>query len=155
MDCNTVVSLLPQTHSIIFQIHTQLDDVSNDAHDEETHAHGLRDAEEFAAISYGIVLSATCAVQGFRAISRSRTLAAAGQETLPVLEKLSRDLEELLCLVHCEGMWGCMRWMVVVINEVGGRGEGGSRVGGGVVVVVLALDVQSRIMGKPAGAVEI
>lgn len=31
-------------------IHTQLDHISDDAHDQEAHAHGLGDAEEFAAV---------------------------------------------------------------------------------------------------------
>jgi hypothetical protein len=37
-----------------------------------------------------------------------RTLAAPGDELATVLDELARHLEELLCLVHCEGCVVCV-----------------------------------------------
>ena len=38
------------------EVRTQLNDVSYHAHDKETHAHGLRDADEFAAVGCDQIL---------------------------------------------------------------------------------------------------
>jgi hypothetical protein len=86
---------------------TQLNDVSNNSHDQETHAHGLRDAEELAAVScerlhvscsrIDLVAGRCSRLKGYM-----RTLAAAGQELAAILEEFARHLEELLCLIHCE-----------------------------------------------------
>lgn len=39
---------------------------------------------------------------------RRRTLAAPGDELAAVLDELARHLQELLCLVHCEGCVCCV-----------------------------------------------
>ena len=44
-----------------------------------------------------------------------RTLAAPGDELAAVLDELARHLEELLCLVHCEGcVCVCRVWFVKI-----------------------------------------
>ena len=88
---------------------TQLDNVANNTHDQETHPYGLRDAQEFALVgclkrehmSANSILSHTLSMSREVKGCLRRTLAAPSDELAAVLDELARHLEEFLGLVHC------------------------------------------------------
>lgn len=87
---------------------TQLDNVANNTHDQETHSDGLRDAQELALVGYRGVhvskldsLHSSYREEGEVCGRERRTLAAPGDELAAVLDELARHLEEFLGLIHC------------------------------------------------------
>ena len=83
--------------------HTELDEVPDGAHDEETDANGLGDLDEFRAVGCEQGRVSRCCAGRF-GDGIGRTLLGAVDELDAVLEELARHVEDLLELVgHCGG----------------------------------------------------
>ena len=80
---------------------TELDDVSNSAHDEETNANRLADFNELLSISYRQIYISSLAHEKLH-LWRRLTLLAPVDELHAILQEVAWDIEEFLYLV-CHG----------------------------------------------------
>ena len=103
---------------------TQLDHVSNHAHDQETHPHGLTYAQEFSAVgwlSHNTYQHLDRKSNGRREGGIWHTFRTSCDELPAVLHEVARHFEEFFCLVHGRRKVLCLilGWMRV---ECGCRG---------------------------------
>lgn len=99
----------------VSQTHTQLDDVTDNAHDEETDTDGLADLEEFALVGLTVQthvsetksLSKRQEVRGIWEVverkARGRDVRAAVDELSAILDELAGHLHNLLHLARRHG----------------------------------------------------